>query len=52
MASEEIAKPSRITGLGFEFGTTGKIDELERHMGIDAESLVLEALKQLRERKS
>jgi len=52
MSSEEIAKPSRITGLGFEYGTTGKIDELERHMGIDAESLVREALKQLSERKS
>lgn len=51
LSSEEIAKPSQVTGLGFEYGTTGKIDELERHMGIDAESLVREALKKVRRGK-
>lgn len=50
MSSNEIARPSRILGVGFEHGTTGKIDELERHMRIDAESLALEALKLLRNR--
>ena len=47
MSSDKIPKPSQVSGVGFEYGTTGKIDELERHMGIDAESLVKEALKQL-----
>lgn len=45
LGSEDIARPSRVIGIGFERGTTGGIDELERHFGLDARSIALTAMK-------
>lgn len=44
-------EPSIIHGIGFEHGTTGNIQELERHFGLDAKHIALTALKLLYDSK-
>lgn len=41
--SSDSPRPSRVSGLGFEVGTTGSADELFRHFGLDAEGVAAAA---------
>ena len=51
LGQTDSKKPSIIHGIGFEHGTTGNIQELERHFGLDAEHIALTALKLLYDSK-
>lgn len=47
----DFKRPSIVHGIGFEHGTTGNIQELEHHFGLDAKHIALTALKLLYDRK-
>lgn len=51
LGQTDSKRPSIIHGIGFEHGTTGNIQELERHFGLDAKHIALTALKLLYDSK-
>ena len=51
LKNPELKRPSVVHGVGFEHGTTGRIEELEYHFDLDSESIALTALKLLYDKK-